>query len=341
MKYIVRVLRFFCSCLILSTVWIWHGLGETSLYLLKTSNPDQTITLEKLAEISSAYYKETNAQLDLHEACPVTLKTSTGVEFSALFFNRQSDTVLILGQGFPGGKESMLSFAKLFPDYDVIVFDYRWKDLGYALNPLNLLYPLKRWVYNAREEVEAVLAFLENYKHYRQKIGLAECYSTFLFVLAQAQAQRENRKAFDKLILDSCALSLLKFAERISIDPLLPISPRVGGTPEAIQAFLRSRAIRSVMLKLLHALMPQVTVEGYLAEISNVPLLFIHAQNDLMVPLEHFDQIWSAVQHTPKVALITPYRHADNLRHDKKVYRYVCEQFIASLSEQELLKALT
>lgn len=260
----------------------------------------------------------------------LTLKTKGGIPFEAHFFDRKSSIVLILGQGFPGDKSAMAHLARFFPDYDIITFDYRWNTLLPLLTRVSTwLHPLSTFIYQEEEEIFAVAHFLENHKKYKQKICLGHCYSNFHFVQAQVNAHKAGKRLFDKLILDSCWLSLYAFAETISLDPWLPLNPQDGGAPSFIKTLLASCLIRVPLLGILRLLIPSVSIEEYLSDLTDTPLLFIHGQDDRLVSLDHFEILWNAASKTPKAAFITPHKHSDNA-YSCPFYRSLCECFIRS-----------
>src|SRR3989338_973729 len=162
--------------------------------------------------VKDKQHKQRSTIAQAESAESVVLKTHDGYSFSALYFNRGSDTVLVLGQGFFGVKENMLFEAGLFSKYDIIAFDYRWNELGeFLLNP-------RHWntgflLIKEADEVESVLDFLQQKKQYKNIVGLGQCYSCFTFIMAQYKRQKHKKLNFTKLILDSCWLSLFDFAK--------------------------------------------------------------------------------------------------------------------------------
>lgn len=316
---LLLILSIFITVFSYDNAYFLKTESSSHLYTLKLSNPEQS----------------EDQIIDLTQAQPIKLKTNSGIAFDALFFDRHSTVALVLGQGFPASKESMTCFAKLFQDYDIIVFDYRWSNIcSYLLRPSSIFQPVKSLVLNEIEEVVSVINFLKSYKNYSQIIGLGECYSNFLFVAAQVREQKENSILFDKLILDSCWLSLKSFTKSISIDPLLPLYPQTGGCPNFIKSLLSSRFINKPLLYLISFFIPRLTIKNYLSKLHSTPILFIHGINDKMVPVEHFNRIWSYAKSTPKVALLTPYGHSENL-YDKYIYKQVCDNFISSSNISE------
>jgi hypothetical protein len=321
--------RSLLNYLLVCALYFWGILADNDYRFRSGASEERMITA--LATKASNYCTVNKKCLPgAFDAHILTLNTASGVPFEAFFFDRNSDTVLVLGQGFPGPKESMLGFVKLFSTYDIIVFDYRWVDiLSFCLKPSTVMHPLKTLIYQEQEEVDAIMSFLNNKKKYAQKVCLGQCYSAFSFVVNHVEGQKRGKKVFDKLILDSCPYSLEAFAETISLDPWLPFSPQYGGAPECIKSLLKIPIVRKTLLTLLKLVAPSDSIKEYLLQLNDTPVLFIHGKHDLMVPLDHFDLIWAAAATSSKAALITPYRHADNKR-DRELFLFVCDQFIAA-----------
>jgi len=268
----------------------------------------------------------------LKKATNYTLKTKDNVSFDVLFLDRQSDKVLVIGQGFPGSKEDGLYEAGLFNDYDVILFDYRWKDmLSFMVSFQTAFSPLNRFFYDEIEEVKSVVAFLKKKKNYKEIVGLGQCYSNFTFVAAQATGKEA---LFDKLILDSCWFSLKAFVKQITLDPWLPGSPQDGGAPKWLKKILACCAVREPLLLLSHLIVPNVSIEPYLSTLKITPILFIHGIYDLMVPYKStFQKIWKATSSSKKAAFVTPFRHSTNTE-NPEIYKLICDQFIKNDFDQ-------
>ncbi len=64
-------------------------------------------------------------------------KTSDGFTISGTYFNRNSDKLLIIGEGFTNDREKMTPFLSTFNDYDIILFDFR----GQGYNPTKIITP--------------------------------------------------------------------------------------------------------------------------------------------------------------------------------------------------------
>jgi len=83
----------------------------------------------------------------------------------------------------------------------------------------------------------------------------------------------------------------------------------------------------------------KISFASFLSQIDNTPILFIHGANDLMVPLKTtFDKIWTSVEKTNKIALITPFEHSYNRQKSGKyIYEQVCSLFINTPEYDNLL----
>ncbi len=266
---------------------------------------------------------------DISEIQDLLLTTEDDVEFEATLFDRGSDTLIVLGQGFPGGKESMYGYKKKFTTYDLIAFDYRWNNIiSYSANPKTLIHPINRLVLDSTKEIEAVLEFAQD-SGYKKIIALGNCYSNFLF------ASLANR--FDKIILDSCWLSVNAFAESIIEDPLIPIWPQDGGTPECLKKILKTRFVKTPLMFLLNFILPKLSIEDHLKKIEATPVLFIYGQKDLMVSKTHFETIWNSTSSPNKFVFVTPHEHSNNTE-NPLIYSYVCSKFIESLDTPTFIK---
>lgn len=258
----------------------------------------------------------------------IKLTTTGGLSFTARYFNNNSDKVIVLGQGFPGEMEAMQDFIPFLGDgFDYIAFDYRWKDLfRYVLNPITICRPTQRIFYDEQEEIITVVNFLKSKKNYKEIIGLGQCYSSFLFVVTQAKEQLDGRSLFDRLILESCWYSLKEFALCVGKDPGLVANPQYGGS-EFLKWICSSQALYGVV-EALTKFFPDINIESYASKLKDTPILFIHGMNDKLISTVSFAQVWNAVS-SPKVALLTPHRHVDNLQHDG-VMTHACKTFLES-----------
>ena len=232
---------------------------------------------------------------------PISLELETASKKSVpvLFFNRQSDSVIIMGQGLGGSKEDMLFFAHLFHEYDIICFDYRWKsDPYFFLKPSNLIAPIQSILFDAQEEIVTVQNYSKKYKNYKETIGLGLCYSAALFIISQTEQLKKNNRLFTKLIVDSMWLSLKNFSQNRSL------------------------------LSFLEYITPDYSLHTHISRITDTPILYIHGTEDAYIGLTVFHDIYFLTRNTPRLAFITPYDHSNSAYKNKAAYKDICRMFI-------------
>ncbi len=259
----------------------------------------------------------------------VSLSTADGVKIPVDFVDNNSSRVLVLGQGFGGAKESMSCFVRAFgAEYDIVTFNYRWTSRTYKYSPKTLLNPIKRLFYDAVYDVFAVVDFVHSLKRsYKEIICLGECYSAFLFVLAQAYAGILGKKLFTRMVLDSCWVSFDAFTESLSLDPSGYSYPQGRKCPWCVKTSLSVSIVHKLFTSFLGSFAPYVSIEEFLQTLYSAPILFIHGANDPMVLHHHFEQLWSLASSTKRAVLFTPYGHVDNF-HKKYLYKNLVDAFV-------------
>jgi len=60
-----------------------------------------------------------------HNGQILAMVTQDGLAVDCTFFDRGSDTLLIVGEGFTNERENVTSFVDMFPEYDIVLFDFR------------------------------------------------------------------------------------------------------------------------------------------------------------------------------------------------------------------------
>lgn len=311
-------------------VWCMNYLNRNSFYFITDKKP-----LPECVHLTKTYEHHHRQEKKIHQVVDIMLTTTSGVACPARFFDNNRDRVIVLGQGFFCDSNVMQDFVSLLgSDFDYITFDYRWKEFAsFALNPSTYLRPQQKIFYDEQEEVLAVVRFVKSRKEYREVIGLGQCYSSFLFVVAQAEEQIKGKQLFSRLILDSCWYSLNQFARNVGKDFGLIANPQKGGS-FLLQKICASYALESLIAGLIQCL-PDVTIQSYAAQLKNIPVLFIHGMNDKLIPIESFTRVWHTVQ-APKSLLLTPHRHADNLQSDGMMIQ-ACQLFLQSSSVNDFV----
>jgi len=273
-----------------------------------------------------------------------TLSTASGVEVPVIWYQRKSNTIIIAAQSLPASKESMRFLAKMFPRYDIVMFDYCWNQ-HYGRFVAKSFFTgslIKKVLLDEEQELAAVIEHVLQDHAYTKVIGFGQCYSCYHLAKIQSDAiNRTGSGPFTHLIFDSCWHSLWSFIERICTDPLLPANPRYGGAPCVLKWITDNWLFKKIILGTTFACTDDVSPVTYLPSVT-VPVLFIHGRNDLFVPVEHFERIWSATDEHNRIALLTPFEHVHNLG-NKGVYQHVIYQFITRnwpFSYQEASQAI-
>jgi pimeloyl-ACP methyl ester carboxylesterase len=278
----------------------------------------------------------------------VTLQTSDGFDIFCTYFDRGSNKLLIVGEGFTNEREKVAPFVDMFPDYDIVLFDFR----GHGYRPFTLsdsgTWPLsiskyffgidtKKTKLGGIEELDvfAVVDGFKKIKNYEQVYGLGVCYSAFIFL--KAQACRPD--LFDKLILDGCWVSIPLLVEKIKKDPKLICVPQTGGFSD--HWLLGNTMVKDFLYKIAKDLMGLPLSDGpsvvnFAHQLQEMPILMIHGKNDLMVVRNEFEELWDALPIKNKTALVTSNPHVRNHIKQKELYKLVCDLFFELDSEHFL-----
>lgn len=264
-----------------------------------------------------------------------SLPLSTNLTIPVKFYNRRSDRLIVAAQALPASKRSMEIFSELFPEYDIVTFDYRWNDNyeWFLCKSIFACKPVQSVLLDEIEELRTVVTHTINRKKYKTVVGLGQCYSCFH--LAQLQAES---KPFTHLIFDSCWHSVKSFAERICFDPYLPSSPQEGGAPTILSNITNNAAFKNITLGSLFSMLSNPSINQFLPQI-NIPLLYIYGKNDRFVPEETFQQIWNATNESQRTLLLTPFQHCNNLENEM-VYQAIADLFIRSSTLEDFLQSV-
>src|SRR3972149_11123095 len=170
--------------------------------------------------------------------------TDDGMRLGATHFDRGSDTLLIVAGGFTNERAMMSPFVAMFPEYDVVLFDFR----GHGYRPFAATDPntwpihpvrgafgvdgaLAKFGHEEDKDVTAVIDGFARLKNnntgqsYKRVMGLGVCYGAFILLKTAA----ENPGLFSKLVLDGCWLSLSLFIEKVKRDLKTLFNPQTGG----------------------------------------------------------------------------------------------------------------
>ncbi len=267
--------------------------------------------------------------------------TEDDIKICATYFDRKSDKLMIVGEGFTNDREVMSPFIDMFPDYDLVLFDFRGQGLEanyFSLSKRCFGVDSEYAKLGAVEEkdVYAVVSGMKKIKNYKQVYGLGLCYSAFIFL--KALALRPG--TFDKLILDGCWISVPMIVEKIKSDPKVIFDPQHGGWQDHF--IFKNDLVQNFLIwissNVLGFSLHGSSILEYVEKIDSANLLFFYGKNDLMVSRDEFELIWNAIKTPYKTAIITSNPHVRNHLKQKEAYRLFCELFLDH--DYELFKKL-
>lgn len=286
--------------------------------------------------------------LEEESAQKIELETVDNIKIEGYFIDRGANKAILIGQGFPSCCTKLVPFLKLFPDYDLLIINYRWHNWQSSLNFSSdmLSNPIAKYIYEAKNDVIAAVKFLKNRNQYESITGIGLCYSGLIYVIAQAMvlSQENEELLFDKLIIDSSYFSTEEVVNSVIIDPKLCCENKYGGTPKVIQSILSAQPISKV-IKVMGNMFTgdqfeRLSIEWYLPMIARTPIMFIHGKNDLLVPYRHFETMYQAAYNTSCCALITEHEHTLNHIKAKEAYAYLAKMFIECSSIKNLAQCI-
>lgn len=275
----------------------------------------------------------------------ISVTTEDDIEIKCTYFDRGSDTLVVVGAGFTNEREIMAPFVKMFENHDVVIFDYR----GHGYEPTMLRDPAS-WVtcnlasntfgidtrYSRLGEVEerdvaAVVKGFRAWKNYKQVNGVSVCFGSGLFLKAEAK----HPGLFDRIVVDGCWNSLEKLISKYRYDLKLLCKPQTGGFKEywlSQQIWAQDTFVWLAQHVWALNIDQALQVCDYAQCIKNTPVLFFYGKDDLTVYRDEFEEVYSALDTPYKVALITSNPHVMNQYKSKEMYKHACETFFASES---------
>lgn len=279
------------------------------------------------------------------------IMTDDGIQLNATYFDRGSDTLLVIAEGFANTREYMAPFIAMFHDYDVVIFDFRghgiqegWS-LSFARKGFGIDSSLVTLGHKEDKDVHAIVDGFKKLKSYDKKtkqydkakgyknvFGLGLCYGAFVLTKAQATSPVP---LFDKLVLDGCWHSLELFTNKIKLDLYTIWSPQTGGwsnhwffgnglVQDVIESFVKNFLLEIKDISLL----------DYAGLIDKTPILYIHGKDDYMIYKPEFEQLWNAFATPQKTAFLTSNPHVRNHWKQKELYKLTCDLFFENPYEQ-------
>ncbi|MCB9493238.1 MAG: hypothetical protein H6679_03115 [Epsilonproteobacteria bacterium] len=274
-------------------------------------------------------------------------------DLECLYLKRKSNTLLVIGPGFPVPKERMISFVDLFPNYDLLFFDYRGQ--GGSVYKDSSWFSLAAWLgfgtkclfgvdmaatklgQQEHDDLYAVVEAVKQKKQYQHTYGIALCYSSYIF--AKAQALKPN--LFQKLILDGCWPNVASVVRKIAQYPSLVCGRQPPGSPcswltdaqwfQDIGQWIVESTSGADLGKF-------VELSEY-AKHLNIPVLFWQCGDDCYCSAEQFEKIWQATK-AWKMSIFTKNRHGRNHVWQRELYAYLGNYFFENALNEALFQDL-
>lgn len=292
---------------------------------------------QKAFESISLPYKDAkvlcNSKDPFAQGKKYTVDVDKETHLDMIHFDRNSDTLMVLGYAACASKIRWKYIVQFFKDYDIVMFDYRWKEAGFKMKGSSVLHPIKSYFLDERHDVVAVVQKAKTLKNYKNIIGLSECYSGLIFTMAQADEATKGNSLFTKLILDSTFVSLHAISNSKLKDPTLFCKTC---SDNSCSPCLWTQYL---FLFFSNVIFPDISIHSFMAQI-HIPVLFIHGKEDSSIPLEAFyREAWNECQ-SEKVLFLTPYDHVKSWT-DWGVYSLICNQFIQAPSLDTFINHVT
>lgn len=276
---------------------------------------------------------------NIKEHIEINIKTKDNKIITCSLFKRNSNTLFVVGPGFTNQKEKMIPFAAMFHEYDVLLINFR----GHSENILGIDLETKLGTLED-QDIQEIVRYIKNIFNYKKIIGLGICYGGYNIAKAQAMAEKNGEKIFDALVIDGCWLSLEGIVERLCKDPYLIKSPQKGGAPYLAKILIGSDPIIFLTRKLIEYLTniesKDLKATNWIKYLHKTPILFIQAQNDLVVSWQDFITIYNSCPAEDKIAWITPHAHVINHLKSKETYKYLVEKLLKHETTKKISKKI-
>jgi pimeloyl-ACP methyl ester carboxylesterase len=252
------------------------------------------------------------------------------------WLNRNSNKLIVIGNGFTNAREHMAPFGDLFHEYDLLFFDMRGHGFKTGRGLINYFTGVEAGTvsFGQKEhlDVKAIVDEVKRLKEYDEVVGVGLCYSALIF----------NKSAsiypdlFDRIILDGCWQSLYYTTQELAKDLGKLAAPQRHSSLKK-NRIMQNRYVQKGLLKFAEMILKTefntVSVLDYTSNLPDIPVLFIYGKDDALIPREQFERVWHATNAPRKTAVITSAPHVRNHLHLKEVYKEICTLFIENTHE--------
>ena len=238
-------------------------------YIKDKYNPLDDITLNELPIFDPKEIKNSdlidliNRTLELkgqnnYNIEDIKIETEDNRIITCTYLNRNKSRLVISATGFGHTRKAVAPIAELFDNCDILFVNYWAMDKEGKYTSDNEVKPsfiqnnFSHRFERDSNDIKAALHYIDiNFEdRYQEIIGFGKCFGTYVITKAQAELEEENRRSFDKLILDSPWLSVHKVAKKIALDPYLSCNLQNGGAPNIIKYFTQYKAVRNFFIVL-------------------------------------------------------------------------------------------
>ena len=328
-----------CNIAMLQGLWAFDGGKTMEFYFRVNDNEAKQLTFDDVHTITtkhgwlntSDYFTFTNKHdirlhftdqtiETVHFNCPNGKYTAEG-----FFFDRKSDTVILCIPPFGAEARHSIKFAGIFKDYDILILEYKnlHNNTPLSLSPTFFRPDTIKMFSNT---IEQAFNWLTHKKEYRTIIAHGQCYGAW--ILLESQANPHNKAFFNKIILDSCPLSLHTIFSNAYHNPRGVLSLGKKKSLSVIRAILNNIPfLKTIYTTIAHSLFTEISAAALIKEVQ-VPILFVHGSEDYLVTPEQFELLYNSVSHNDKSALITPFKHLHHGLKSKELYHHYILDFI-------------
>lgn len=279
----------------------------------------------------------------------IPLDDEEGASVLVTFFDRGSKNLMVVCEGFSGAREFLIPFLAIDPYDDVLLVDFRghrYKESSW-LNPSSwkIFNPIQSWLHldrrlesfgrNEDKDLHLAVSLFKDHngKSYDNIFGLGVCYGAFVLF----KTALYHPKLFNKIILDSCYLSMESFFENNEKN----VEKQTGiAQSSCLGKILFSNTTKKIYTYLRTVMFPQLehmedlSLEKYRKDYKPAPghplsVLFLHSKNDMEVSNENFEALWNLVPpEWEKAALIHTSPHAEIHFKLKELYKLMTDLFL-------------
>lgn len=238
------------------------------------------------------------------------------------FFNRTSDKVVICIPPFGAETKDIIQLAGVYHEYDVLLLEYKKKNKPFTISPFFFRPSTISMLAGA---INQAFSWVTHRKTYKTTIAHAQCYGAWL--LLETQSNTHNTVFFDKIILDSCPLSLYALFENMSHDPISVMSIGKKESPSWMKKLFSFKLTQKIFVSFFQTLFTNISASALIKHIQ-APILFITGSKDFLVHKDQFETLFNAVPHSHRHAFITPFKHLHHSLKSKELYRHYILNFV-------------